>query len=120
MRLGDLDALKEALHNFFDGKVIDEPAYILRDVFYHIDGAPTVTPDMAQVLAYESGKVGSERSTAEWEEEHEVSCGKILQMRVNVVEHKCNNCKRWGIKWAGTIPDNYCPNCGAKMKGGAE
>ena len=42
---GDLisrDALKKAIHNFFDGKVIDEPAYILRDVFCYIDGAPTV------------------------------------------------------------------------------
>ena len=58
--------------------------------------------------------------TAEWEEEHEVSCGKILKMQVNVIEHKCNNCKRWGIRWAGTIPDKYCPNCGAPMqKGGA-
>ncbi len=28
------EALKKALHNFFDGKVIDEPTYILRDVLY--------------------------------------------------------------------------------------
>ena len=44
---GDLisrEALKKALHNFFDGKVIDEPAYILRDVLCHIDSAPTVNP----------------------------------------------------------------------------
>lgn len=42
---GDLisrEALKKALHNFFDGKVIDEPAYILRDVFCQIDGTPAV------------------------------------------------------------------------------
>ena len=38
------EALKEALHNFFDGKVIDEPAYILRDVFCYIESAPTVNP----------------------------------------------------------------------------
>lgn len=42
MRLIDADSLEKALHNFFDGKVIDEPAYILRDVFCHIDNAPTV------------------------------------------------------------------------------
>ena len=36
------EALKETLHNFFDGKVIDEPTYILRDVFCYIDSAPTV------------------------------------------------------------------------------
>jgi hypothetical protein len=38
------DALKKALHSFFDGKVIDEPAYILRDVLCHIDSAPVVKP----------------------------------------------------------------------------
>jgi hypothetical protein len=38
------EALKKALHNFFDGKVIDEPTYILRDVFCYIDNAPTVEP----------------------------------------------------------------------------
>ena len=43
---GDLisrEALKKALHNFFDGKVIDEPTYILCDVLCHIDSAPTVS-----------------------------------------------------------------------------
>ena len=38
------EALKKVLHNFFDGKIIDEPAYILRDVFCYIDNAPTVEP----------------------------------------------------------------------------
>lgn len=38
------EELKKALHNFFDGKVIDESAYILRDVFCYIDGAPAVPP----------------------------------------------------------------------------
>lgn len=42
VRLIDAEALKQALHNFFDGKVIDEPTYILRDVFCYIDNAPTV------------------------------------------------------------------------------
>ena len=37
--------LKKALHNFFDGKVINEPTYILRDVFCYIDNAPTVEPE---------------------------------------------------------------------------
>ena len=50
MRLIDADALKEALHNFFDGKVINEPTYILRDVFCHVDNAPTVEPDKIQAI----------------------------------------------------------------------
>ena len=42
MRLIDADELKKKLHDFFNGKVIDEPTYILRDVLCHIDNAPTV------------------------------------------------------------------------------
>ena len=58
-----------------------------------------------------------EPSKGEWEYEHELSCGRILKLRINVVEHKCNKCKHWSIKWAGTIPDNYCSHCGADMRG---
>lgn len=49
--------LKKALHNFFDGKVIDEPTYILRDVFCHIDNAPTVelTEEQAIDKLHETG-----------------------------------------------------------------
>lgn len=67
------EALKTALHNFFDGKVIDEPAYILRDVFSYIDNAPTVSkkelqkifyetaekPELKEVIAYECGKASA-------------------------------------------------------------
>lgn len=59
MRLIDADALKKALHNFFDGKVIDEPTYILRDVFCYIDNAPTVEYPFYQEAyqtGYEEGK----------------------------------------------------------------
>ena len=59
---------------------------------------------------------GYERPQGEWEESHICSCGKILQMRMDVIEHKCKNCGRWSIKWERTIPDNFCPNCGAEMK----
>ena len=44
------EALKKALHNFFDGKIIDEPTYILRDVFCYIDNAPTVEPSKTDYL----------------------------------------------------------------------
>lgn len=54
----------------------------------------------------------------EWEESHILSCGNILRMGMNVIEHKCKNCGRWSIKWVRTIPDNFCSNCGAKIKGG--
>ena len=91
VRLIDAEALKQALHNFFDGKVIDEPTYILRDVFCYIDNAPTV-----------------ERPQSEW---------KIIEHDNHYLMgiYQCDLCS---YKYA--CPDefarNYCPNCGAKMK----
>ena len=61
-----------------------------------------------------------ERPQGEWEESHIYSCGKILRMGMNVIEHKCKNCGRWSIKWERTIPDNFCSNCGADMRGKEE
>lgn len=58
-----------------------------------------------------------EREKGEWEDTHIYSCGKILKWRHDVIEHKCPVCKRWSIKWAETIPSNYCSNCGADMRG---
>ena len=90
-----------------------------------IDVAPTVEAftkdDMAG--AYDEGYgCGSHenKTKGEWEKKHELSCGRILKLRINVVEHKCNKCKHWSIKWAGTIPDNYCSHCGADMRGDEE
>ena len=61
------------------------------------------------------------RPQGEWEESHIFSCGNILWMGMDVIEHKCKNCGRWSIKWVRTIPDNFCSNCGLPMKkGGAE
>ena len=57
-----------------------------------------------------------ERPQGEWEESHIFSCGKILQMRMDVIEHKCKHCGIWSIKWVGTIPDNFCSYCGASIK----
>lgn len=35
----------------------------------------------------------------------------------DMVEQKCSVCQRWSIKFAYHIEMNFCPNCGAKMKG---
>ena len=40
MRLIDADALLKALHNFFDGKIIDEPIYIFCVMFIFILAMP--------------------------------------------------------------------------------
>jgi len=39
-----------------------------------IANAPTVSPDMAQVLAYESGKASAERPQGEYERAFEIAC----------------------------------------------
>lgn len=107
-------ALKEALHNFFDGKVIDEPAYILRDVFCHIDSAPTVE---AVPLEHHNKIKGimdneikslvdildNERPQGEWKVE-----GALIA---------CNKCGQIMLKASKLY--NFCPNCGAQMIGGA-
>lgn len=103
MRLIDADALKKALHNFFDGKVINEPAYILRDVFCQIEGAPAVeinTNDIeykAYCKGLEDGKQIARpkgrmiiKQPSGWEYCSE--CGKVLEPQ-----------------------DKFCWNCGAEM-----
>lgn len=134
MRLTDIDELKKSLHNFFDGKVIDEPAYILRDVFYFIDNAPTVSiandrPQFiikvnnaikAQTIADELKRIEPlgvilpneceierlERPHGEW----------IMQPKF--CRRACSHCKK--AFRTSFAPANFCPNCGAQMtdKGG--
>lgn len=106
MRLIDADALEVVLHNFFDGKVIDEPAYILRDVFYHIDSAPTVPlPDFKEGYkqAIIDGKTNFSRPEDEWVLEPTRFDG--------VVIYTCDKCKS-----LNDLPTHFCPNCGADMR----
>lgn len=125
MRIIDADALKKTLHNFFAGKVINEPTYILRDVFYHIDSAPE--------LGYEDGVLLVENATrraieleeaynngwsdgfSEGEKERTDEIGKwIFHKDYNEsCRYGCNQCGN-----LNNIPHNYCPNCGVKMKKG--
>ena len=81
---------------------------------YYADDLPEVVARAFDV-AIEALK--TERPKGEWEDSHIYSCGKILKGRNDVIEHKCSVCKRWSIKWDGTIPDNYCSHCGADMRG---
>lgn len=57
-RLIDAEALKAEL----TGRIA-LPDWVLTAVLHIIENAPTVTPDMAQVLAYESVKINAERPT---------------------------------------------------------
>ena len=50
-----------------------------------------------------------------WEDEHIVSCGNILRMRADVLEHRCPKCKRYSLRWVDVYESDYCSNCGDKM-----
>lgn len=75
---------------------------------YQIRNAPTVTPDMAQVLAYESGKASADRPTGYWKYNPDCVNDEMQS------EFYCTNCNHG----ADSILSNYCPNCGAKMESG--
>ena len=114
---GDLisrSALKEALEPI--AKQLNDSLY--GDGIYRalkaIDNAPTVelTEEQAIDKLYETGWIirhdrqMTERPQGEWEEPFEMN-GKSY--------HKCNRCH---ISSQLILIDNFCPNCGADMRGG--
>ena len=115
MRLIDADALRQTMyHEAFetdsDMQKWDGGCWIRFKMFENaIESAPTITPDMAQVLAYECGK--AERKRGRWipivKGERGYSAG---DFRCSV----CGDpCKCYHLT-------NYCPNCGARMRGKAK
>lgn len=98
VRLIDANALKQML----PAPIEDEYKYVHKI----IDNAPTITPDMAQVLAYESGKASADRPTGEW-----IFDGFCFSSS----KFKCSICHYPELE-----KTNYCPTCGAKMEGGRE
>lgn len=114
MRLIDADALKEALSNneairifnlHYDGLIAEL-----------IDNAPTVTPDEIQALLsdYLVYRVEPQRPQGEWiiiDKDH-------ISFRFKI----CSNCGKeaeW-LDGGSQFLSKFCPNCGAKMGGGAE
>ena len=55
---------------------------------------------------------------SKWIKNPTVSCGTILRWRANVVECQCPKCNRCCLKWEEVFDYDFCPNCGADMKGG--
>ena len=106
VRLVDANALKAKIKSKYDNDdaEFDRGYNIgLEAAVDLIDSAPTVTPDMAQVLAYECGKASAERPIGKW-----IDTGDMEEYWAE--EYQCSIC---GAKdhW-----HNYCPNCGAKME----
>ena len=67
-----------------------------------LDKQPTVSPDMAQVLAYECGK--AERKKGKWVNGQCSECG--CDVPAYIID--------W--KWQKDMDAKFCPMCGAKMK----
>lgn len=121
------EALKRALHNFFDGKVIDEPAYVLRDVFSYIDNAPTVNPTLKLEDITEDDV---KRFAMIWQ--RATSKGLILETdrprgkwvfvqydgNPKIGNWHCSECRQiTPVDYFGhSIKSKYCPNCGADMR----
>lgn len=119
-RLIDADALKKVIAKFQEEENERLPNPLCGSIGLNalnrlIDYAPTVTPDMAQVLAYENGK-SSERPKGKWIDN---GCVGYYGIR----EWYCSNCKfRWiTCKKESLDPDwRFCPTCGADMRGDRE
>ncbi len=96
MRLIDADELKDRV-----GYIEEEYGHIMEE----INNAPTVSPDMAQVLAYECGK--AERNRGRWEMKPD-PYGFFDEIPV------CSEC---GCTTKMRETYKFCPNCGADMRG---
>ena len=114
MRLIDADALKQEIFNYFDGVTVNNVngAYIIRDTNVIIDNAPTAPlPDFKEGYkqAIIDGKTNFSRPTGEWKEtRYETAIG------ITYRQTQCSNC---GWKYELPMWFNFCPTCGADMRG---
>lgn len=126
MRLGDLDALKEAIRNI----TLDKHNMIwitgLREALKYIDNAPTVETDIEVVAkdAYEQGY------TDGWKERYGEPDGrpkgkwiKVKEDRMSidmsgelVTRYKCSKCGRMIVTLPSKLVDYPFCHCGAEMK----
>ena len=79
-----------------------------------LEELPSVTADMATLLAYESGKRSAEPKSGKWIKDKDVYS-----------LYKCTSCNNLCTVagWANCIPEEqmykafkFCPNCGAQME----
>ncbi|MBQ6233564.1 MAG: hypothetical protein IJJ80_08665 [Clostridia bacterium] len=107
MRLIDADEFESYLINRYGGN--DTGDEIIED----LHNQPTITPDMAQVLAYECGK--AERKRGKWIDEpiyKQTMDGKTWDGYTYCSE--CREMHEYGYR------SNFCSSCGAEMLKGEE
>ena len=105
------EALREDLRRFFPTEVLEgiDPKTLFAQIMHDIDNAPTVfaytEDDMCQatVDGYDVAKMQFERPQGKW---NYIQAGMCVCPFCGADPHK--------------VYKNFCPNCGAKMKGGAE
>ena len=106
--------LKEAINKIIDEEIeIDEKwARGLKYSLKIINNVPTVEPDKIQALMsdYLVYRCEPKRPQGEWVKWNFKTFGAMGDW-----EYKCSNCEKvYGGEY------NFCPNCGAQMKEGAE
>lgn len=106
MRLIDADSLKEDLRQYFTDGVLDGVSAKLafHQIMHDIDNAPTVELQMARMT--NEIIIPIARPTGEWINHYD-------DLFPEESMEECSICHE--LQSIGN-DDNYCPNCGAKMK----
>lgn len=124
------EALKKAIEKAFDKADLSEyEACVCVCEIYdkEIDNAPTVEPckdcedceDRRQAEYIRHGSSWHElQALRKFKEEHERPQGEWVAHEDMDEWYECNKC-HCGNTYFDKLP-NFCPNCGAKMKGGAD
>ena len=127
MRLGDLDALKEKINAFYDKLFV---GCVSSDLIAYASGVDGIIDNAPTVFSCNACKnMGNERECVDC---HDYSNYAHYEERPQgewignaFDEHHCNRCGHPAL-WEEEPDDyyevqsNFCPHCGAKMKGGAE
>ena len=102
----EIKELHDAILRITQSVVVHTPRY---SKFGGYDGENDIyTMDIARVLYHEENY--RKQSVGEW---------KVVDSDVGYVELECSLCKHKVLSYTNTA-SKFCPNCGAKMKGGEE